>query len=112
MLDTSDPKIKTDMDNTYLYTFGATKDAEKDVLTLLNAIAGLRDYRASDPRDKIYTALGLATHLRSRKAPEIFKITYASSSVEVYLEFAMLMIENLPGLWLFSFLDNTETHLS
>ena len=61
----------------------------REELNFVQVVDYLRQYDASDPRDKIYAGIGLVTHF----TPGTMKVDYRLSVVEVYIEFVRYTID-------------------
>ncbi|KAJ9664129.1 hypothetical protein H2201_005369 [Coniosporium apollinis] len=80
---------------------GISRKRSRNTL-LLNALMSVRPSTSSDPRDKVYAALGLASeHIRSE-----FVIDYTRPLVEVYLDVARFVLEHYPPEQQLDFLEH------
>lgn len=72
----------------------------------LSALSAVRGYQASDPRDKAYAALGMATKFLPPGGHVIIVPDYFLSIVEVYKKATIFLIEHLPYLAVLSYVGD------
>lgn len=73
---------------------------ESNPIDLSQLLFGTRTFEASDPKDKIFAVLGLATLGRNQlPATEIIRVDYQLTTAEVFLSTAWAMIHNSEDLF-------------
>ncbi|KAH8671809.1 hypothetical protein BGZ60DRAFT_405970 [Tricladium varicosporioides] len=68
-----------------------------DEMMVLDLVAMYRHFQATDPRDKIYALMGVVFGEGYRPYPGI-QIDYSMNTRELYMNFAVLALQNEPGL--------------
>ena len=68
-----------------------------DEIMVMDLVAMHRHFHATDPRDKIYALMGIVFGEGRKPYPRI-KIEYSMDTKELYVNFAMLALQNEPGL--------------
>ena len=87
---------------------GATTDAETWYFGVFHLLEINQISCATDLRDKIYSILGILDTTRPLTLPNPFRVDYAASVEDVYMEVAKILYENLPFLLLLSFARETS----
>lgn len=72
-----------------------------------SSLSVVRRYQASNPRDKVYAALGMATKFLPPGETIIFP-DYSSSAAEVYTRTTAFLIEKLPYLAVLSYVEDSS----
>lgn len=72
----------------------------------LLALSSLRGYQASNPRDKVYAALGMPTKFLPQGEDIIMRPDYSLSTAQVYQQATSVLIQKLPFLAILSHVED------
>ncbi|KAF7507116.1 hypothetical protein GJ744_010929 [Endocarpon pusillum] len=78
------------------------------LLATLSAVSG---HEATDPRDKVYVALGMAARFLPPGEEVNLVPDYHSSTVEVYQKITFCVIQNLPFLAVLSYVEDSSLRI-
>ncbi|ERF70676.1 hypothetical protein EPUS_02542 [Endocarpon pusillum Z07020] len=90
---------------------GARNPCEMCVALFLSLLSGMRGYQATDPRDKVYAALGMATKFLPEGEDALMTPDYSLSVSEVYRRFAAFEIVKLPYVAVLSYVEDKSIRL-
>ena len=74
---------------------------------LLSTLSAVSGHEATDPRDKVYAALGMAARFLPPGEEVNLVPDYHSSTVEVYQKITFCLIQNLPFLAVLSYVEDS-----
>ena len=99
-------------DDSKLYSVtGAGTPLQRCFAFLLSMLSAVREYQATNPRDKVYAALGMATKFLPPDTETILLPDYSLSTIEVYQNTTLFLIQKLPFLALLSFVEDRSLRL-
>lgn len=90
---------------------GARNSSEMCVALFLSLLSGMRGYQATDPRDKVYAALGMVTKFLPEGEDALITPDYSLSVGEVYRSFAAIEILKLPYVAVLSYVEDRSIRL-
>ena len=87
------------------FVAGAQTAEQRWFSSIARLLREIRNYNATDPRDKVYSILGLAQRLQPAEISFDFRVDYTSPVPEVYTHITSALLSKLPLLLVLSYVD-------